>query len=160
MSKKIPVSVLVVVYTPDLQVLMMKRTQKALTGDFEKDFWQCITGSLDFIDELPHDAAVRELFEETGLNAVDFELQNWQHKSTYEIYPQWRHRYADGVVENTEHWFGLKVPSTDIAITLAPLEHTDFQWLPFEQAAALCFSWNNADAIRTLPERVFESETE
>lgn len=151
---KIPISVLVVVYTPDLQVLMMKRTQKSHTGDFEKDFWQCITGSLDALDEPPHAAAVRELFEETGLVAEDFELQDWQHRSVYEIYPEWRHRYAAGVVENEEHWFGLKVSSTDINITLAPLEHTEYQWLPYEQAAALCFSWNNANAIRTLPDRV------
>lgn len=156
--KKIPISVLVVVYTPDLQVLMMKRTQKHHTGDFEKDFWQCITGSLDFLDEKPFDAAVRELFEETGLRAADFELQDWQHQSTYEIYPEWRHRYAEGVVENVEHWFGLRVPSTDIAIQLAPLEHTEYQWLPFEEAAELCFSWNNANAIRTLPERNIEKK--
>ncbi|TDR32778.1 dihydroneopterin triphosphate diphosphatase [Hydromonas duriensis] len=151
--KKIPISVLVVVYTPDLQVLMMKRTPKSQTGDFEKNFWQCITGSLDFLDEKPRDAAVRELFEETGLRADDFELQDWQHQSVYEIFPEWRHRYAEGVVENVEHWFGLRVPSTRLHIQLEPQEHTEYKWLPFEEAATLCFSWNNANAIRSLPER-------
>lgn len=154
MTPKIPISVLVIVYTPDLQVLMMKRTQKAHTGDFEKDFWQCITGSLDTPKESPRDAAIRELFEETGLIASEHELQDWQHTSEYEIFPQWRHRYASGVTQNTEHWFGLLVPNTSVQITLAPLEHTHHQWLPYSQAADLCFSWNNADAIRTLPERL------
>lgn len=154
MTPKIPISVLVIVYTPDLHVLMMKRTPKAHTGDFEKDFWQCITGSLDTPNEAPQDAAVRELFEETGLIASEHVLQNWQHTSEYEIFPQWQHRYANGVTRNTEHWFGLLVPNTSIPITLAPLEHTQHQWLPYTQAADLCFSWNNADAIRTLPERL------
>lgn len=153
-APKIPISVLVIVYTPDLQVLMMKRTPKVSTGDFEKDFWQCITGSLDAYDELPYAAAVRELFEETGLIASEHELQDWQHVSEYEIFPQWQHRYAAGVTRNSEHWFGLKVNSSQIDIQLAPNEHTDYQWLPFEEAAAMCFSWNNADAIRTLPTRV------
>ena len=153
-TPKIPISVLVVVYTADLQVLMMKRTQKAHTGDFEKDFWQCITGSLDFEDEAPRAAAIRELYEETGLIADEHDLQDWQHTSEYEIFPEWRNRYADGVTRNTEHWFGLKVAQTDIKIQLAPLEHTEYQWLPYEAAADLCFSWNNANAIRTLPQRI------
>ncbi len=154
---KIPVSVLVIVHTPDLQVLMMKRTQKHHTGEFEKNFWQCITGSLDFVDEAPRDAAVRELFEETGLRADEHELRDWQHQSVYEIFPQWRHRYAEGVVQNTEHWFAVCVADTTVPITLASLEHTAYQWLPFEQAADLCFSWNNADAIRSLPARCHDT---
>ena len=151
---KIPVSVLVVIYTPDLHVLMMKRTQKNLTGDFEKNFWQSVTGSLDFFDDAPHDAAIRELFEETGLVASEHLLHDWHCVSEYDIYPEWQHRYAAGTTRNQEHWFGLQVADTQVNITLAPAEHTEYQWLPFEQAAALCFSWNNANAIRTLPERL------
>lgn len=147
---KIPISVLVVVYTPDLKVLMMKRTAKT---PMEHNFWQSITGSLDAIDESPLDAAVRELFEETGLVAAEHDLQDWRYTTEYEIFEEWRHRYPDGVTHNTEHWFGLMVRQTDINICLAPLEHTEYQWLPYDVAADLCFSWNNAQAILSLPAR-------
>ena len=126
---------------------MLKRTPKA---EFDQDFWQSVTGSLDAVDEPPLLAAKRELFEETGLNADAFELRDLQHEVTYEIFEQWRYRYAPGVTENVEHQFALCVPDTSVAIRLAPREHVAFQWLPFDQAADLCFSWNNAGAIRRL----------
>jgi dATP pyrophosphohydrolase len=156
-APKIPISVLVVVYTPDLHVLMIKRTAKTA---FEADFWQSITGSLDALDERPIDAAVRELFEETGLVASAHALHDWQHSTVYEIFPQWRHRYAAGVTENIEHWFGLCVADTHVPICLAPAEHTAFQWLPYDAAADLCFSWNNAGAIRELPQRLESSNAQ
>lgn len=146
--KKIPISVLVVVYTPDLEVLMIKRTAKT---ELEQNLWQSVTGSLDNIDEHPIDAATRELFEETGLIASQYSLNDWQHSVEYEIFPQWRHRYPDGITQNTEHWFGVCVPNTQIAIKLSPQEHTEYQWLDVEIAAQLCFSWNNALAIKSLP---------
>ncbi|MGL4767537.1 MAG: dihydroneopterin triphosphate diphosphatase [Formosimonas sp.] len=148
---KIPVSVLVVIHTPDLQVLLIKRTAKT---PLEQNFWQSVTGSLNDLNENPRDAAVRELFEETGLLAAEHELSDWHESFTYEIYPAWRHRYEEGVTHNVEHWFGLKVANTQIPIVLAPDEHTEFQWLPFEAAAQLCFSANNAQAIRSLTLRV------
>ena len=57
---KIPVSVLVVIHTPDGQVLLLERADRP-------GFWQSVTGSLDAPDEPPVKAAVREVFEETGL---------------------------------------------------------------------------------------------
>ena len=135
------------IHTPDLQFLMLKRAPKA---EFDLDFWQSVTGSLDAVDEPPLLAAKRELLEETGLNADVFELRDLQHEVTYEIFEQWRYRYASGVTENVEHQFALCVPDTNVAIRLAPREHVAFQWLPFDQAADLCFSWNNAGAIRRL----------
>ncbi len=144
---KIPRSVLVMIHTPDLQFLMLKRAPKA---EFDRDFWQSVTGSLDAEDELPVLAAKRELFEETGLRADDYQLRDLQSEVIYEIFEQWRYRYAPGVTHNVEHQFALCVPDTRVPIRLAPREHVAFQWLPFEQAADACFSWNNAGAIRRL----------
>lgn len=145
---KIPVSVLVVIHTADLQVLLIERADRP-------DFWQSVTGSLDAIDEPPIEAAVRELFEETGIVA-DGErvvLRDWHLSNLYTIYPVWRHRYAPGVTENTEHIFSVEVPR-DTTITLSPREHVNHVWLPHLAAADKCFSFSNAEAILLLPRQL------
>jgi len=141
---KTPISALVLIYTPDLQVLLMERADKA-------GFWQSVTGSLED-DETPLQAAIREVFEETGLNATDYDLQDWQASNVYEIYPHWRHRYAPGVIDNTEHLFGLELPRK-LPIKLAPNEHVCYEWLDWREAATRVFSWTNIDALKRLGER-------
>jgi dihydroneopterin triphosphate diphosphatase len=141
---KTPISALVLIYTPDLQVLLMERADKA-------GFWQSVTGSVEG-DETPKQAAIREVMEETGLDATKFDLQDWQASNVYEIYPHWRHRYAPGVVENTEHLFGLELPNK-LAIKLAPDEHVRYQWVDWREAANLVFSWTNVDALKRLGEK-------
>ena len=141
---KIPVSVLVVVHTPDLQVLLLERAD-------HPGFWQSVTGSQDEGETLAQTAA-RELQEETGLDATRYGLTDWRRQNQYEIYKHWRHRYARGVVYNTEHVFGLLVPQP-LPVTLAPREHLAYQWLAWREAADKAFSWSNAEAIRELPRR-------
>jgi dATP pyrophosphohydrolase len=143
---KIPRSVLVVIHTPDLRVLLLERA--AWPG-----YWQSVTGSLEREDEPLRAAAVREVAEETGLDAERYRLVDWGIDNTYEIYPQWRSRYAPGVTRNREHVFGLTVPAP-VPVVLAPREHARYEWLPWETAAAKCFSWSNRDAIRMLPDRL------
>ncbi|MDP3785606.1 MAG: dihydroneopterin triphosphate diphosphatase [Undibacterium sp.] len=145
MTHKIPVSVLVVIYTPDLEVLLLERADRA-------GFWQSVTGSKDSLDEDLRLTAEREVFEETGISASKHDLSDWQLTNIYEIYPVWRHRYAPGVTQNTEHVFGLCVPRAT-SLTLSPREHVGYQWLPYKEAADLCFSASNAEAILQLSER-------
>ena len=142
---KIPISVLVVIYKANGEVLLIERADKA-------NFWQSVTGSIDYLDEDLGAAAVREVLEETGINVQSLpagSLQNLHHQIEYEIYPQWRHRYADGVTRNTEHWFSLLVPS-EVSVRLAPREHVAYQWLPHAEAANKCFSPSNGEAILKL----------
>lgn len=141
---KIPVSALVLIHTVDLQVLIMERADKV-------GFWQSVTGSLE-AGESPRQAAIREVLEETGLHAEDYELQDWQVANTYEIYPHWRYRYAPGVTSNVEHQFALLLPSA-LPITLAPDEHLQYAWVDWREAAQRVFSWTNVDAIKRLGER-------
>ena len=54
---KIPLSVLVVIHTPALDVLLIERTPTP-------GFWQSVTGSLDFEDEPFEAAAAREVMEQ------------------------------------------------------------------------------------------------
>ena len=77
-------------------------------------------------------------------------LTDWHLENVYEIYPQWRKRYAPGVVFNTEHLFGLAVPA-GMPVVLSPREHTDCVWLPWREAAGRCSSASNAEAILQLP---------
>jgi dihydroneopterin triphosphate diphosphatase len=144
-AHKLPVSVLVVVYTPDLQVLMLERADRPA-------FWQSVTGSQHEGETLAQ-TAQRELAEETGLDASRYELIDWQRENRFEIYLQWRHRYAPGVTHNAEHVFGLQLPRP-VEITLAPREHLAYAWLPWQEAAERAFSWTNAEAIRELPSRI------
>ncbi|MDO8448898.1 MAG: dihydroneopterin triphosphate diphosphatase [Rhodoferax sp.] len=148
MRYKIPQSVLVVIYTPVLDVLLIRRADAT-------DFWQSVTGSKDALDEPFHETAVREVREETGIDcATGTPLQqgllDWQLENVYDIYPRWQHRYAPGVTRNTEHLFGLMVPA-GTPVCLSPREHTAYQWLPYRQAALTCFSPSNAEAILMLP---------
>ena len=145
---KIAQSVLVVVHTVDLDVLLIERAG-------QPGFWQSVTGSKDTVEEALQATAVREVAEETGIAIGSTEvplscLRDWNLRNVYEIYPIWRHRYAPGVTHNTEHVFGLRVPRS-LEITLAPREHTRFEWLPWREAADKCFSFSNAEAILMLP---------
>jgi dATP pyrophosphohydrolase len=141
---KTPISALILIHTPDLQVLIMERADKA-------GFWQSVTGSVEG-DETPLQAAIREVYEETGLDALQYELQDWQVSNVYEIYPHWRYRYAPGVTENREHLFGLQLPDI-VAIKLAPDEHVCYEWVDWREAAKRVFSWTNVDALKRLGER-------
>ncbi len=140
-AKKQPVSVLVVIYTAALEVLLLERAD-------HPNYWQSVTGSRESGETL-RDTAIREAFEETGLEASLYELTDWQLQNHYEIYPHWRHRYAEGVTQNIEHVFGLKLPDR-LEIRLAPREHLSFKWLPWQDAAREVFSPSNRDAILAL----------
>ncbi|HEY1092143.1 MAG TPA: dihydroneopterin triphosphate diphosphatase [Burkholderiaceae bacterium] len=145
---KIPESVLVVIHTPDRRVLLIERAD-------HPGYWQSVTGSKDSPDEDLRATAIREVFEETGIqvgsSAVPQEaLLDWQLANVYEIYPVWRHRYAPGVTHNTEHVFGLTVPD-GTPVRLAPREHLQYRWLPYAEAADQCFSPSNAEAVLQLP---------
>lgn len=136
---------LVVIHTPRLDVLLLERAA-------HPGYWQSVTGSREDDEEL-RETAVREVAEETGLDATRYRLSDWKLVNRFEIYPRWRHRYAPGVTENTEHVFGLEVPE-HVPIRLAPEEHVAHLWLPWREAAQKVFSWSNREAILGLPARV------
>lgn len=136
MDHKRPESVLVIVYTQYSDVLMLRRT-------YPNDFWQSVTGSLEW-GEKPFDAANRELLEETGI--ANQNILDCHQSQIFEIYSIWRERYAPGTTENKEHVFRLQLPKK-VEIKLDPREHSEYQWLPRKQAADLAFSHTNQDAI-------------
>jgi dATP pyrophosphohydrolase len=147
---KIAQSVLVVIYTPALEVLLIRRADTP-----DAVFWQSVTGSKDALNHSFTETAIREVQEETGIDcsagtALHAGLHDWQLENVYPIYARWLHRYAPGTVHNTERVFGLQVPA-GTPVSLSPREHTHYQWLPYAEAAAQCFSPSNAEAILMLP---------
>ena len=142
---KQPISALIVIHTLALDVLLMER------ADYP-GYWQSVTGSRDDEESL-RETAIREVKEETGLDAAHYVLTDWQEQNVYEIYPRWAHRYAPGTTHNTEHVFGLQLPQ-QVAVQLSPREHLNYQWLPWDVAADKVFSPSNRAAILQLPERI------
>ena len=141
-GSKIPISILVVIHTQNLQVLLLERAD-------HPGYWQSVTGSQNRGESL-EETARREVREETGLTPAAHSLQDWHIENRYEIFAEWRHRYPPGVTHNTEHVFGMMVPAP-VPVRLTRREHLNYAWLPFREAAGRCFSWSNRDAILRLP---------
>ncbi|NNC99158.1 MAG: dihydroneopterin triphosphate diphosphatase [Gammaproteobacteria bacterium] len=135
---KRPESVLVVVHT-STEALLIKRAD-------HDDFWQSVTGSLCW-RESPRDAALRELYEETGLR--DCRLRATGITRRFEILKQWQHRYPPDCCYNTEHLFFSEI-NEPIQVRLNPVEHCDYQWLQFAEASEIVSSWTNRLALRSL----------
>lgn len=143
-TPKQPVSTLVVIHTRQLDILLIERAQ-------HPGYWQSVTGSREGEEALIATAR-REVQEETGIDTHPCVLTDWAAHVDYEIFSQWRHRYAYGITHNREHVFSLLVP-THTPVQLAPNEHRAYRWLPWQAAADAVFSWSNRDAILTLAQR-------
>ncbi|WP_392563914.1 dihydroneopterin triphosphate diphosphatase [Orbus wheelerorum] len=142
MQYKNPESVLVVIFCSSTQRCLMLQRQD------DANFWQSVTGSLE-LGETPYQAALREVNEETS---IDIKKDNYLLIDTkqiveFEIFPQFKHRYAPNVITNREHWFYLSLPHE---ITPILTEHLDYQWLSYDKAAEITASWNNRQAIESI----------
>ena len=142
---KIPRSVMVVIYTADLQVLMLERA--GWPG-----FWQSVTGSVDHEGEALCDTAAREVREETGIDVAHYRLEDWGIEQSFEIFKNYRSRYAPGVTHNLEHVFGLELPQA-VPVRLDASEHLRYEWLSWKEAAQRTPSWTNREAILLLPQK-------
>ena len=143
--KKVPISVLVVIHDTELNVLLLERADR-------QDFWQSVTGSLDFAGESLLKAAIRELFEETGLVMQNYQYLDWSLSRRFKIFDHWKHRYESGVKFNEEFVFSVCLPSKQ-QITISEREHISYSWFSLVEGAEKCFSWTNRLAIKELPER-------
>lgn len=139
MHYKNPHSVLVVIYAKNTgRVLMLQRQD-------DPDFWQSVTGTIEQ-GEQPFETALREVKEEIGvdISAENLDLQDCHFQLEFEIFPQFRYKYAPEISRCKEHWFLLPLEAEVVPILS---EHLAYQWLNVEQAIRLTKSPNNAQAI-------------
>ena len=111
-------------------------------------FWQSVTGSLE-PGETHREAAVREVYEETGLDAGLYKLEDWGLRNTYAIYSHWLYRYAPGITHNVEYVFGMELPEP-LPVILEPKEHINYEWVEWRSAIPRVFSWTNSLSIYAL----------
>lgn len=137
--KKIPESILILIYTKNKDVLLLKKSGN-------NELWQSVTGSL-MKNEKPYDAAERELYEETGIKSN--ELVDCKKEYVFEIYEMWKHKYEDGVTHNTEHVYKLLL-NDKVDIKLDNAEHDSYEWVARVKAAEKVFSYTNRQAIFEL----------
>lgn len=135
-----PESVLVVVFTRDGKVLVLRRSTP-------EGYWQSVTGALRW-GESPLAAARRELLEETGIDG-SFGLEDCGITNRYEILPEFGHRFAPGVTENTEYVWQLMLDEP-CEVELRYGEHVEYKWLDVDEAASKVSSSTNRDAILRL----------
>ncbi|HEY3136485.1 MAG TPA: dihydroneopterin triphosphate diphosphatase [Blastocatellia bacterium] len=103
-------------------------------------FWQTVTGSLEE-DETHRQAAVREVFEETGIVSREEDLIELGMVNTFEIAPRWRDRYAPGVTRNEEVCFALRTEQREVRPDA--IEHEAYGWERYEQAMSLLY-WESS----------------
>ena len=141
MQFKEPRSVQVVIFAEaheERRYLLLRRVQS------HGGFWQSVTGSLER-DETHRQAAVREVLEETGIDAREEELIELGVTNTFEIAPQWREKYAPGVTHNEEVCFALEVRECEVRVD--PIEHDAYVWETYERAMDLLYWDSNRRAF-------------
>ncbi len=147
MTYKRPESVLVVVYTNLGEALLLKRKMPFT-------FWQSVTGSIRWNDETSLQAAVRELWEETGIKASPRDVKDWRRRFKFPILKSASFRYQQGVETNVEHVFSIQIPQI-VPVSIQDSEHEQFQWLDLEAAAGCVWSWSNREALMMVKTQMF-----
>ncbi len=140
-SFKRPESVLVLIFTTQGEVLLLRRSDHPA-------FWQSVTGSLEWYEDDLGAVAKRELAEETGIVA-ERGWRDWETSHQYEIYPEWRYKYEPGTARNIEHIFSLELDAR-VPVVLHPREHEEYEWVAWSEAVSRVTSPSNRWALATL----------
>ena len=133
---------MVIVEVPPNLTLLLKRQPPG-------EFWQSVTGSMEWSEQCPRQTSVRELKEETGIMAEPAQFKNWRRRFRYSIPNQLLYRYRDGVSFNVEHMFSIQL-SEVVPVQIVADEHQDFQWVKIQDAIDLVWSWSNREALALI----------
>lgn len=113
-------------------------------------YWHTIAGGIER-DETPHDAAVRELAEETGLSGVALHAGDEIVEYAYPLSEEPPERltlYAEGLLEVRVHCFVADAP--DEWEPTLDWEHDGHRWCAPADGAALLRWPETAEALRRL----------
>lgn len=145
-------------YRPCVGVMLVNGDGHVFVGqriDNPGPAWQMPQGGVDE-GEAPRDAALRELWEETGIEAgkvsVAAESNEWiPYDLPHELVPRiWKGRYRG----QEQKWFLLRFEGTDTDVNIAT-DHPEFsqwRWLPPQDLVANIVPFKRAVYTRVLEE--------
>ena len=122
----------------DWEYLLLRRTVS------RGGFWQGVTGGVEEGEDIP-EAARRELIEETGL--VPVTMHRLEYSYVFSVEDQWRHLYAEGVQEITEHVLVGQVNGRQAPL-IDPGEHDQWTWCGLDRATELLTWPENIEALQ------------
>ncbi|MGK7753562.1 MULTISPECIES: RNA pyrophosphohydrolase [unclassified Roseovarius] len=143
-------------YRPCAGVMLVNGDGKVFVGqriDSEYDAWQMPQGGIDEGEE-PREAALRELWEETGVKAdlvtVEAETPEWiPYDLPHELVPKlWKARYRG----QEQKWFLMRFHGTDkdVDITLPPAEFSRWKWISPDEVVGAIVPFKRSVYTRVL----------
>lgn len=123
-------------YRPCAGVMLVNADGHVFVGqriDSKVSAWQMPQGGIDDGEE-PRDAALRELWEETGIQThlvtVEAETEGWiPYELPHELVPKlWKARFRG----QKQKWFLMRFHGTDLDVNIATdhQEFSEWRWLP------------------------------
>jgi len=145
-------------YRPCVGVMLVNRDGHVFVGqriDNQTDAWQMPQGGID-PGEAPRDAALRELWEETGVSADKVEIvaetSGWvPYDLPHDLVPKlWKGRFRG----QEQKWFLMRFNGTDADVNIVT-EHPEFsewRWLPTSELLANIVPFKRAVYAAVLEE--------
>lgn len=132
----------------EIEYLLLKRVPR--TDLKIPGFWQCVSGALEKEESFAK-AAQREVFEETGLQIEVLTATGF--KLTYPVKDEWRRLYGPDPIDVVEHVFFSKIQADPVLSE----EHSDFEWLSYQQAYQRLTFGDYQAAIQTVNKMLMAS---
>jgi len=145
-------------YRPCVGLMILNRSAEIFVGqrlDFRSDAWQMPQGGVDE-GEAPLEAALRELWEETGITrdkvTLLAESRDWiPYDLPASLIPRlWKGRYRG----QTQKWFAFRFHGTDADVNIET-EHPEFSrwaWSPHSEVLERIVPFKRATYRRVLGE--------